>query len=143
MALTTIHIWMFSISSICSGSSIYSICNNTIRTTNSMCSTTNYICGLTSHIKYTNPAATHLAFPRGHFRLVGCRAGLEVGYHNRLDEGKVRRCRGHKPAALAILSLGCAGFFVFLESEKYTLSTLMEVRAVDSPNRDRILPMPR
>src|SRR4029450_8699995 len=116
MAPTTLHIGMFSISSICSGSSIYSICNNTIRTTNSTCSTTNYICSLTSRIRYTNPAATHLASPRGHRGSVGCHAGLEVGYHNRLDEGKVRRCRVTSQPLWRFYRQGVLAF-CFLESE--------------------------
>src|SRR5262245_21847323 len=62
----TVPIGIFSISSIrtiCSGSSTYSICSNTIRTTTFMSYTTNSISSHTSLIKYTNPAATRWVLP--------------------------------------------------------------------------------
>ena len=92
MALTTIRIGMLSISNICSGSSIYSICNKMIRITSCMRCTTNYICSPINRIKYTNPAAIHSVYLYGQrHRGSDCHTPLFPGQIG-LEEGNI-----HKP----------------------------------------------
>jgi hypothetical protein len=94
MALTTIRMGMLSISNICSGSSIYSICNKMIRTTSCMRCTINYICSPISRIKYTNPAAIQSVYLYGQrHRGGGCHKPLLPGQIG-LEEGKVSTSRG-------------------------------------------------
>jgi len=93
MALTTIRMGMLSISNICSGSSIYSICNKMIRTTSCMRCTTSSICSPISRTKYINPAAIHSVYLYGQrHRGGGCHKPLLPGQIG-LEEGKVSTSR--------------------------------------------------